>query len=110
MLIDDYKVSDNKVKLTQYQNGAPSKAYPRAAICQFDYEKHYLLCRLGERGCSLENFAKEIHKKGVRIAYALDGGQTGTILFNKKLFNEPAYGGTREMSDIIYFATAVPEE
>lgn len=109
MLIDDYKVSSNKDKLYKYQNGTPAKAYPRAAICQFDYDKHYLLCRLGLPGSSLENFAKVINKKGVRIAYTLDGGQTGTIMFNKKLVNKPAYTGTREMSDIIYFATAVPE-
>ena len=58
----------------------------------------------------MENFAKEINKKGVRLAYALDGGQTGTIMFNKKIVNEPAFDGTRAISDIIYFATAVPEE
>ena len=109
MLIDDYKISSNKDKLYKYQNGTPAKAYPRAAICQFGYDKHYLLCRLGLPGASLENFAKEIKKKGVRLSYALDGGQTGTIMFNKKLVNIPAYKGTREMSDIIYFATAFPD-
>ena len=110
MLIDDYKVSTRKDKLYSYQNGSPGKAFPRAAVCQFDYDKHYLLCRIGEKGCNLETFAKEIQKKGVRLAYALDGGQTGTIMFNKEVVNEPAYTGTREMSDIFYFATAVPND
>ena len=110
MLIDDYKVSSQKDKLYKYQNGRPWEVWPRAAICQFDYEKHYLLCRLGQPGATMENFAKEINKKGVRLAYALDGGQTGTIMFNKKIVNEPAFDGTRAISDIIYFATAVPEE
>ena len=110
MIIDNYKVSSRKDKLYQYQNGRPWESYPRAAVCQFDYDKHYLLCRLGEKGSNLENFAAEIQKKGVRLAYALDGGQTGTIMFNKEVVNEPAYTGTREMSDIFYFATAVPNE
>ena len=110
MLIDDYQVSSRKDKLYKYQNGSPGKDFPRAAVCQFDYDKHYLLCRLGEKGTSLEKFATEIQKKGVRIAYALDGGQTGTIMFNKEVVNEPAYTGTREMSDIFYFATAVPND
>ena len=110
MLIDDYKVSTRKDKLYQYQNGRPWEAYPRAAICQFDYDMHYLLCRLGKKGSTLENFAKEINKKGVRIAYNLDGGQTGTIMFNKKIMNKLDYDGTRAISDIIFFATAVPED
>ena len=110
MIIDDYKVSDRKDKMTQYQNGRPWEKWPRAAICQFGYEKHYLLCRLGEPGATMENFAKEIQKKGVRFGYALDGGQTGAIMFNKKLFSKPYNGKTRAISDIIYFATAVPDD
>ena len=110
MIIDDYKVSDRKDKMTQYQNGRPWEKWPRAAICQFGYEKHYLLCRLGEPGATMDNFAKEIQKKGVRFGYALDGGQTGAIMFNKKLFSKPYNGKTRAISDIIYFATAVPDD
>ena len=56
------------------------------------------------------NFANEIQKKGVRLGYALDGGQTGAIMFNKKLFSKPYNGKTRAISDIIYFATAVPDD
>ena len=110
MIIDDYKVSDRKDKMTQYQNGRPWEKWPRAAICQFGYEKHYLLCRLGEPGATMVNFANEIQKKGVRLGYALDGGQTGAIMFNKKLFSKPYNGKTRAISDIIYFATAVPDD
>ena len=47
---------------------------------------------------------------GVRHAYALDGGQTGTIIANDRLVNRPDYGNQRKISDIIYFATAIPEE
>jgi exopolysaccharide biosynthesis protein len=43
------------------------------------------------------------------MAYCLDGGQTATIVMNNELVNRPVYGQQRKISDIIYFATAVPE-
>ena len=43
------------------------------------------------------------------FAYSLDGGQTATIVMNDELVNRPVYGQQRKISDIIYFATAVPE-
>ena len=46
---------------------------------------------------------------GVTTAYALDGGQTATIVSGNQLMNPVDYGGERETSDIIYFATAVPD-
>jgi exopolysaccharide biosynthesis protein len=43
------------------------------------------------------------------MAYCLDGGQTATIVLNDQLVNRPAFGTQRQISDIIYFATAVPD-
>ena len=43
------------------------------------------------------------------MAYCLDGGQTAAIVMNDQLINRPVYGEQRKISDIIYFATAVPE-
>ena len=108
ILIDDYKVSESD-KIDHYICQC-SKIYPRACICQFDYDKHYLLCVIEMPGLTLREFANEIQSMGVRFAYNLDGGQTGTMLYNKQAFNKPAYGGQREVSDILYFATAVPNE
>jgi exopolysaccharide biosynthesis protein len=45
---------------------------------------------------------------GVDKAYALDGGQTAVIAMNGKLINRVVHGYQRRISDIIYFATAVP--
>jgi exopolysaccharide biosynthesis protein len=45
--------------------------------------------------------------KGCQIAYNLDGGQSGTLLFNGKVYNKIAYKGVeRAMSDILYFGSA----
>ena len=108
VIVDDYKVRESR-KLDYYICQA-SSVYTRAAICQFDYDKHYLLCVVEEPGLTLRQFAAELQSMGVRFAYNLDGGQTGTLLYNKRAFNRPAYGGQREVSDILYFATAVPSE
>ena len=47
---------------------------------------------------------------GCEKAYTLDGGQTAVIAMNDKLINQVSYGAQREISDIIYFATALPWE
>ena len=44
------------------------------------------------------------------MAYALDGGQTAAIVMNDQLINKVSYGAQRKISDIIYFATAIPED
>ena len=44
-----------------------------------------------------------------RMAYCLDGGQTAAIVMCDQLINRPVYGQQRKISDIIYFATAMPE-
>ena len=45
---------------------------------------------------------------GIPKAYALDGGQTAAIAMNHQLMNKVSYGSQRKISDIIYFATALP--
>ena len=108
VIVDNYQVVKSR-KLRDYIC-QPTDPYPRAAICQYDYDKHYLLCVVEYPGLTLPDFAKEIQTTGVRFAYNLDGGQTGTLLYNKKAINAPAYGGERVVSDILYFATAVPND
>ena len=108
VLVDDYKVN-NSPKLRDYICQA-TDPYPRAAICQFDNDLHYLLCTVDRPGLTLTEFAQVLQSKGVRFAYNLDGGQTATLMFNKEVINVVAYGGQRPVSDILYFATAVPDE
>ena len=112
VLVENYDVSQS-YKLTLPNNKYPGELnddYPRAAICQFGYDKHYLLCTVDYRGVSAKKLAEVLRSKGVRFAYNLDGGQTATLMFNKKIINKVAFGGTRQVSDILYFATAIPDE
>ena len=58
---------------------------------------------------TLFQFARQIEATGCRMAYALDGGQTAAIAMNDTLINQVSYGSQRRISDILYFATAVPD-
>ena len=59
---------------------------------------------------TVSEFAQNLLDMGVPRAYALDGGQTATIVMNNQVINQVSYGFQREISDIIYFATAIPED
>lgn len=89
----------------------------RAAIGQLG-ELHYLLCTVdGTRGetagCTLPQLAAMMEEKGCISAYNLDGGHSATLVFNDTLVNVPASkdntGAQRAQSDIIYFASAIPD-
>ena len=45
----------------------------------------------------------------VGVHRVLIGGQTAAIVMGNQLINRPVYGQQRKISDIIYFATAMPE-
>lgn len=114
MLIDNYQCSTSG-RMDNYVVGEMSGIYPRAAICQFGYDRHYLLCTADYmtrelQGTNTRTFAKVLQQKGVRFAYNLDGGQTAALMYNNRLFNKVAYGGQRLVSDILFFATALPDD
>lgn len=91
-----------------YPVGETEAYYSRAALCQVG-KLHYLLATVNSRGKDVTQFSIRLRDMGVQQAYALDGGQTSTIVTGDKLMNPVDYGGERKTSDIIYFATAVPD-
>ena len=102
-----------KVTNNQYPIGEIDKKYSRAAIGQKG-DLHYILMTVNYEGpcqytCTLAQATDYIFSKGVEKAYALDGGQTSSMVFNGELVNRVDWGNERTMSDIIYFASAVPE-
>ena len=99
-----------------YGLGEVGDSYPRAAIAKMSGELHYLLVAANQdpdRGYlnvpNMTQFGKRLQEFGAVDAYALDGGQTAVIVTNDKLINRPSYGYQRAISDIIYFATALPD-
>lgn len=97
----------------EYALGEINNNYSRAAICQLG-KLHYMLVNAGQEGENnrrrpLTNFADNLIAMGITKAYALDGGQTTVIAMDGKLISRPDYGTQRQISDIIYFATALPD-
>lgn len=96
-----------------YPLGEVKERYSRAAICQMD-KLHYLFIAAGMDTdayglMSMRTFAKHVEQTGCRQAYALDGGQTTTVVMNDTVINHVNYGNERKISDIIYFTTDIPE-
>lgn len=106
-------VDGRNVVPDSYQLGEINDHYARMGLCQMG-ELHYLLAAANTEGpynsvVTTEEFADQLIAFGAQQAYALDGGQTAAVITNDKLINRPVYGYQRQISDIIYFATAIPE-
>lgn len=87
--------------------------YPRAAIGEVD-PLHFIVMTAGNEGetdrtVPLRESTQFILEKGVHKAYNLDGGKTANMTFNGVLTADPAFARERTMSDMFYFASAVPE-
>ena len=109
ILVDNYELQEH----TWYGVGEITEGYARSALCQMD-TLHYIVVTANTTGIhqtipTVAMFAKNVAATGCRMAYCLDGGQTATIVMNDELVNRPVYGQQRKISDIIYFATAIPE-
>ena len=98
----------------QYPVGEISQHYSRAAIGQQE-KLHYVIAMANQEHDypqfpTIEQFARRLCEMGVVNAYALDGGQTATLCLEDQVINQVSYGNERLISDIVYFATAIPEQ
>lgn len=100
----------------------PNGKAPRAGIAQIDTLTYMLVVvngrdktgnaaegRLPSAGVTHREFAQIMKELGAKQAYNLDGGNSASLSFRGELFNEKPQD-EREISDIIYFATAVQSE
>lgn len=105
---------DNGVDVTPdyYPWGEIHDTYARSVLGMLG-DKHYLTVNIN---CQQPNYyylvtlrqaADAMVEKGCVKAYALDGGQTATTVFNGTLINPVQFGWEKNISDVIYFATAV---
>ena len=96
-----------------YPAGEIDRGYSRAGIGQKD-KLHYFYMSLNhsaqrEARWTVNTFGERMYERGLQQAYCLDGGQTSEIVWRGVPFNYIDFGGEREVSDIMYFATAIPE-
>lgn len=95
-----------------YPIGETNDNYARAALCQRD-ELHYYVVAANWEGTYANNqtiheFTDNLLTLGCQKAYTMDGGNTAAIAMDGKLINRTAFGYQRNLSDIIYFTTAIP--
>lgn len=95
-----------------YLLGETADQYSRAGIGQRG-ELHYIVTAVNRERLNIVpnifQFAAGAERFGCDQFYTMDGGQTATIVMNDKLINAVDYGNQRKISDIIYFATAIPD-
>lgn len=98
----------------RYRWGEIFDRYARALIgCR--EEGHFLCCAVNAQSPGYYNLVylsdatEAMLAHGVRRAYTLDGGRTATICFCGEVINTVQSGVERPMSDVIFFASALPE-
>jgi len=101
-------------KISKYSIGQITKTYSRAGIGMTD-DLHYFLMTINYdtgvgTAATVQQLAQFMYDKGCIKAYGLDGGQTSEMWMNNRILNTVGWGSERQVSDILYFATAIPYE
>lgn len=101
-------IEDGKdVTPDEYPWGEINDIYSRSAIGIIG-QHHYLTVNLNDRPWAfLYQATNAMLRYGCQKAYTLDGGQTACTIFNNRLINPVQFGFERDVSDILYFATAI---
>ncbi len=86
----------------------------RMAIAQIGKLHYKIICcespKRGSTGMTLKQFALFCQEKGVHTAYNLDGGDSTMLIFRDEKLNDVDNPHTRDIADIIYFASAYQPE
>ena len=93
---------------------AINKKRQRMCIAQTGPLEYMCVCcagpARGSYGMTLERFAQLVASKGAIVAYNLDGGDSTMMIFGGEKINDVKNHSVREISDIVYFASAWPME
>ena len=110
VLVDNGKLNS----VSSYPIGEIDHHYSRSSIGMLG-PLHYLLMTVNYEGDyqtapTTAESGQFMYLKGCQKAYSLDGGQTSILIVDGQAFNRVDWDSERSVSDIVYFATAVPEE
>ena len=107
-------VKDGKLQEIDENYGYnPNGREPRSAIGQTGELSYVMVIAEGRGESSGVNFAElaqKMYDLGCQQAFNLDGGNSSILIFNGESYQGQPGGTERSQSDIIYFATAVPEQ
>ena len=96
-----YLLGDVDLFATRAVLGQRDKLHYVIVVCNVEGNNWYLP--------KMAAFQSRITDIGCDRVYALDGGQTAVIAMDGKLINAVHFGTQRDITDIFYFATAIPE-
>ncbi|MBO5557088.1 MAG: phosphodiester glycosidase family protein, partial [Oscillospiraceae bacterium] len=110
VLVDNGKLNS----VSSYPIGEIDHHYSRSSIGMLG-PLHYLLMTVNFEGDyqtapTTAESGQFMSMKGCQKAYSLDGGQTSILIVDGEAFNRVDWDSERSVSDIVYFATAVPEK
>lgn len=93
---------------------APQDKAPRVGIGQLGPLAYVFVVVDGRqegysRGITIKRLAEFMLELGCTQAFNLDGGGSATMVFNGACYNKLVDDAERNISDILYFASAVPE-
>jgi len=91
----------------------PNGKEPRAAIGQTGELSYLFIIAEGRgesEGVTQQQLAEKMYELGCVQAYNLDGGNSAEMVFNGQIYKGMPGGSERPLNDIIYFATAAPEQ
>lgn len=91
-------------------NMAAEEKRQRMCIAQVGPLDYMVVCceapARGSAGMTLRQFAELVGSLGVECAYNLDGGDSTMLIFDGEKLNDKTSQSTRQICDIIYFASA----
>ena len=99
--VDEYPLGDVEAYATRAVLGQRDKLHYVIAVCNLEGKYQFLPL--------MSMFQNNITDIGCDRVYALDGGQTAVIALNGELVNSVHFGTQRDITDIFYFATAIPD-
>lgn len=107
-------VADGQVQtINPRYSYTPNRKDPRSAIGQTGPLSYVLAVAEGRGdspGATMQELAGFMGRLGCLQAYNLDGGNSSQLVFGSTVYKGHPSASDRGLNDILYFATAVPEE
>lgn len=106
-------VNNGKVREKDPSHMKTNQFSQRAAICQTGHLKYRIIVtgphKRGSKAFQFYPWRKFVaDMEDIQVAYNLDGGDSAFLYFNNQRINDPLSTNDRNLSDIIYFASAWP--
>lgn len=110
LLVNNGEIRTGKIN----RHMKPEQRSQRVAIAQTGHLKYRIIVtgpnERGSRALNFEEWRQFVAAMpDIQVAYNLDGGDSAVLVFNGQKVNDPWNENERQLADIIYFASALPQ-